>query len=80
MWIVAVWVIFALLVGGAAHERGRCGLCWLLLALVISPLIAGLIVAIMPDLRTRGMLRDIADASNNIGAVDDRALRRNIER
>jgi hypothetical protein len=39
-----LWVGFAIVVGVAAHSRGRSGGGWFILALLISPLLAGLLV------------------------------------
>jgi len=45
------WFIFAVIVGIAASaRRSRDGLAWFLLALIISPLLAGLLVLALPDL------------------------------
>lgn len=74
--VAALWVILAIVIAAAASQRGRFGLGWLLLALVLSPLIAGILLAVLPDLYTRDVLKKTARAS----AVDDRALRKNIER
>jgi hypothetical protein len=68
--------VLAVVVGSAAGGRGRSGIGWLLLALIFSPLIAGLLLAILPDLRTHEMLKTITDVSS----VDDRELRRNVQR
>lgn len=40
-WFI-VWVVAAVLVGALAGQRERSGFGWFLLALVISPLLAGL--------------------------------------
>lgn len=47
MDLVLVWVGLCAVVGYAASQRGRNGIGWFLLALVISPLIAGLLVLVM---------------------------------
>jgi hypothetical protein len=47
--LLFVWLGFAIVVGIAAAHRGRSGAGWLLLAVVISPLIAGLLVLALPD-------------------------------
>jgi phosphotransferase system glucose/maltose/N-acetylglucosamine-specific IIC component len=49
MEIVGFWIAFAVIVGIAASRRGRSGLGWFLLALVISPVIAGLLVLVLPS-------------------------------
>jgi len=46
--IVIAWIIFSIIVGVAANTRGRNGGGWFLLALVTSPLIAGLLVLALP--------------------------------
>jgi hypothetical protein len=45
------WVMLSLVVGIAAASRGR-NAAWLLLALVISPLLAGLLLLALPNLKT----------------------------
>src|SRR5262249_11216647 len=46
--IIIFWIAFAIIVGVAANTRGRNGGGWFILALVISPLIAGLLVLALP--------------------------------
>ena len=46
------WVMLSLVVGVAAASRGR-NAAWLLLALVISPLLAGLLLLALPNLGRR---------------------------
>jgi hypothetical protein len=65
--VVLVWIVLAIIVGVAANTRGRNPLGWTLLALVASPLIAGLLVLALPSLRS--------DFS-----VDDATLRGNVQR
>lgn len=74
MLIVIIWLVLALVIGFAAGQRGRSGVGWFFLAVVLSPLIAGLLVAVLPDLHVRDMLADLHDS----GAVNDRELRRNV--
>lgn len=45
IWIL--WIALSVLIGVLAGQRGREGVAWLLLALVISPLIAGVILLIV---------------------------------
>jgi hypothetical protein len=42
------WIGFAVIVGVAANTRGRSGIGWALLALLISPLVAGLLLLALP--------------------------------
>ncbi|HYA07015.1 MAG TPA: hypothetical protein VEF90_14090 [Xanthobacteraceae bacterium] len=68
MLLLILWLVFAVLIGAAARTRGRNGVGWFLLAILLSPLFAGLILAILPDLRTRALLEDIRNAGR---AADD---------
>ena len=47
------WLMFTIIVGVAANTRGRSGVGWFLLAALISPLIAGLLVLALPWRRDR---------------------------
>jgi hypothetical protein len=46
--IVGAWVFFAILVGYAASRRGRLAFDWFVLALLISPLLAAIILFVRP--------------------------------
>lgn len=48
---IFIWGMFCVAVGLAASARGRSGFAWFLIALVMSPLIAILLVLVMRDLR-----------------------------
>jgi hypothetical protein len=72
--VAVIWLIFAIVVAAAANGRGRTGFGWFILAVVISPLLAGLLLAILPDLQTRALLEGLYDARS----VDDEALRQNV--
>ena len=48
---VITWIGFGVIVGILAQQRGRMGAGWGLLSLVISPLIAGIILFIIPNLK-----------------------------
>jgi len=45
------WIALAFIVGVAANTRGRNGFGWFVLAVVLSPLIAGLLVLALPRLQ-----------------------------
>jgi phosphate/sulfate permease len=51
MELILLWFGLAVVVGVAASTRGRSGFAWFLLAVVISPLLAGLLVLAMPSVR-----------------------------
>ena len=53
MEFVLFWLGFSLVVGVLASNRGRTGIGWFFLSLVISPLIAGLLVLASDNLKTR---------------------------
>lgn len=48
--IPLLWVVFAVAVGVLADKRGRGGVKWFFIALVISPLIAGVFLLVSEDL------------------------------
>jgi hypothetical protein len=48
MEYVFFWIVLAIIVGVAANTRGRNGFGWFLLAVVISPLFAGLLLLALP--------------------------------
>ena len=50
MWVV-FWLGFSVLVGVVAAGRGRSGVGWFALSLVISPLIGLLLVAVLGNLK-----------------------------
>jgi hypothetical protein len=57
LFLIFLFIGFPLciVVGVAAHSRrGRNGFGWFLLSLLISPLLAGLLVLALPDLRLDG--------------------------
>lgn len=45
-----VWCVLAVLVGVAAGQRGRSGIGFFVLSMVVSPLAGGLFLALMPNL------------------------------
>lgn len=57
MEIVLLWFGFAFIVAIAAGSRGRSGAGWFMLAVIISPLIALIVVLVMPNLRNEELLR-----------------------
>jgi hypothetical protein len=44
------WIVLSIFVGVfASVRRNRCGVCWTMLSVLISPLLAGLLVAILHE-------------------------------
>jgi len=76
MLLLILWLVFAVLIGAAARTRGRNGVGWFLLAILLSPLVAGLILAILPDLRVRALLEDIRNAGRSADDEIERARSR----
>lgn len=54
------WLAVSWLVGYAAAKRGRSGPVWFFIALLASPLIGGLILAILPKQGAAALPRDEA--------------------
>lgn len=48
MELGTLWFIFAIVVGFGASGRGRSGFGWFLLALLISPLLAFILLVLLP--------------------------------
>jgi uncharacterized protein (DUF58 family) len=53
-----IWIVVCFVVGTAAYARGRRFWVWFLWAFIISPLVAGLLVALLPDLYLREQLEE----------------------
>lgn len=49
MEIFLFWLLFSIVVGAVASSRGRSGFGWFLLAMLISPLLAIIFVALAPS-------------------------------
>lgn len=54
--IVLSWLGFSVIVGVAANTRGRSGIGWLFLSLLISPLLSGLLLVALPKLNLEPQL------------------------
>ena len=61
-----LWVIFCIVVGYYANERGRNPIGWGLLAVVISPLLAGIALAVSKDLSIEEEIDNIDKKTENI--------------
>jgi hypothetical protein len=60
---IVIWLVLAIVIGVAAARRGRSGLGWLVASLVLSPLIAAIVLALLPD-------RRYEEALNRLAALD----------
>ena len=63
MFMFVFWIGLAALVGFYASSRGRSGIGWFLLALLISPLIAFVIVAVVPPNSERVEARELSEGT-----------------
>jgi len=48
-FVILVWLAFSIFVGMRAKARGRFGLGWFLLSLLVSPPLAALALLLLPD-------------------------------
>jgi hypothetical protein len=60
----------AIIIGVAAARRGRSGLGWLFASLLLSPLIAAILLALLPDRRYEEVVHQLA--LRNAAAEDPR--------
>ena len=63
MGFVVLYIALCIIVGVAANTRGRSPAGWFLLAIVLSPLISGLLVLALPNQRDAlaSLVNDIRD-------------------
>jgi hypothetical protein len=78
MIIIVLWFALAIVIALAANGRGRSGAAWFILAVCLSPLIAGILLAILPDRHLRVRLEDVR-RSRGV-PIDDAELKRNVRR
>ena len=48
--VLAFWVIFAIIVAVAASSRGRSAAGWFLISILLSPILALILVLVLPNL------------------------------
>ena len=75
MWIFLSWIIFSVCVAILADKRGRSPVGFFFLAILISPLISGVIVLCMNDLRAAKERSKI----NNVMQMQMRAQQQQLE-
>ena len=51
MEVFIFWVAFSIIIGVFANQRGRNGVLWVIISTLISPLISGIILFILPNLK-----------------------------
>jgi hypothetical protein len=57
---IIIWLVLAIVIGVAAARRGRSGLGWLFLSLILSPLVAAILLALLPDRRYEEVVTRLA--------------------
>jgi hypothetical protein len=57
---IIIWLVLAIVIAVAAARRGRSGLGWLFLSLILSPLVAAILLALLPDPRYEEVLSRLA--------------------
>jgi hypothetical protein len=67
---IIIWFVLAVVIGVAAARRGRSGLGWLIASLLLSPLVAAILLALLPDRRYEEVVRQLA--AQNAAAADPR--------
>ena len=68
---IIIWLALAIVIGVAAARRGRSGLGWLFLSLILSPLIAAILLATLPDRRYEEVLNRLASYNAAAAAAPD---------
>ena len=66
--ILIVWVIVSIIVGIAANARGRNGVGWFFVSILLSPVLALLLLLVFPPLKAQESLE-----------FNDAELRKNIK-
>jgi hypothetical protein len=66
------WIVFSMVVGVMASGRGRSGFGWAIIALCISPIVAGIVVMLLPDLEERRRADERAAQADNARLKEER--------
>jgi hypothetical protein len=64
--IVVFWLFLALVVAVAAGTRGRTGLGWFILSVILSPLIGLILVLVLPDRRQERLIARMAATAGDV--------------
>lgn len=49
MELILIWIVFSIIVAVVANSRGRNAFGWLILACIISPLLALIVLVVLPS-------------------------------
>lgn len=70
MELLIPWLVFSVAVGIWASNRGRSGIGWFLLAFMLSPLLAAIILAASRDLSRPMVAHDLPAPSTHVTCPD----------
>jgi hypothetical protein len=70
--IFIFWLVFAIVVAVLAGKRGRSGILWFGIAAAISPLVAGIILFVMPDLEAEREDEALKEEQAHMRAVEEK--------
>jgi hypothetical protein len=73
---IIIWLVLAIVIGVAAARRGRSGLGWLLLSLIVSPLVASILLALLPDRRYEEVLSRLAAYNGAADSAPNTTIRK----
>jgi hypothetical protein len=72
--LVISWFVFAAVIGYAAGARGHTAISWFLFAVLFSPLLAGLALALLPNKRQEKRMEAAArQPASVVGVADELA-------
>jgi len=71
MEVLVIWVVLAVIAGVVASGKGRSGVGWFLFAIVLSPLIGLLVVALLPSKKPMPAAPPRDDPMRTIAALAD---------
>jgi hypothetical protein len=73
---IIIWLALSIVIGVAAARRGRSGLSWLFLSLILSPLVAAILLALLPDRRYEEVLSRLATYNVAADSAPNRTSRK----
>jgi hypothetical protein len=63
--LLAVWALLAIALGQSAQKRGRSAICWTILGLIINPLFAWIVLAILTGVKAHRRPQHEADSADH---------------
>ena len=71
MEILVFWLVFAVIVGVIANNKGRSGIGWFLFSIVLSPLLGLIVVLVLSPGTDRAPVIGVADELTKLVALRD---------